>query len=282
MTSLDTQRGTIAVAVFDDRDDAQDAINDLKDARFRGDDISVVARQRDDARAAAEETGTQAGEGAAAGAVTGGILGGLGGFLVGVGALAIPVFGPVIAAGAFATALAGAVGGAGVGAIAGALVGMTIPKEEAEWYEERVRAGAWLVTVQAGGRSEEARRILRDNGGRDYETGRMVTAYRSWEQAAPAFRSDYERQYGAGHRWEEHESAHRFGYEAYGQTYSQGQNRDGTTVRGWAETEPELRREWERRDQGNWDEARAHVRHGYDYGRGRRRFRDEPPQRTGA
>ena len=263
------QTRDMVVAVFDERDDAQDAVNDLKNAGFSGEDIGLVAQNREEAADMAHESGTKAGEGAVAGAVTGGLLGGLGGFLVGVGALAIPVVGPVIAAGAFATALAGAVVGAGVGAIAGALVGMGIPKEEADWYEERVRGGAWLVTVRSAGRYDEARRILRDNGGRDYESGRSTEAHRPWEQAAPEFRSDYERQYGANARHEDHEPAHRYGYEAYGRG---GQSE---TASGWADTEPELRRDWESRGQGSWDEARGHVRHGYDYGRGKRRFRDD-------
>jgi hypothetical protein len=261
-------RDTVA-AVFDDRDDAQDAIRELKEAGFRGDDIGLVARDRDEAAAAAGESGNRAGEGAAAGAAAGAVLGGLGGFLVGLGALAIPVVGPVIAAGAFATALAGAAVGAGVGAIAGALVGMGIPKEEADWYEERVRGGAWLVTVRAPGRYDEARRILRDEGGHDYETGTASTTYRNWDEVAPEFRSSYERQYGTGSRHEELEPAHRYGYEAYGRT------RDTGTSRDWRTDEPELRRDWESRGQGSWDEARGHVRHGYDYGRGRRRFRDD-------
>jgi hypothetical protein len=261
------------VAIFDERDDAHDAINDLKNAGFRGDDISLVARQSDEAGKMAEETGTRAGEGATTGALAGGILGGLGGFLAGVGALAIPVFGPVIAAGAFATALTGAAVGAGVGAIAGALIGMGIPKEEADWYEERVKGGAWLVSVRSGGRYEEARRILHDNGGKDYETGRSTTTYRSWDQASPEFRSDYERQYGSSSRWSDVEPAHRYGYEAYGR--SQGTGQGSGTYRTWTETEPELRRDWESRNQGSWDEARSHVRHGYDYGRGRRRFHDD-------
>ena len=80
-------RNTVA-AVFDSHDDADGAINALKDAGFHGSDIGLVARNRDEASALAHETGTKAGEGAATGAVAGGLLGGLGGFLVGVGALA--------------------------------------------------------------------------------------------------------------------------------------------------------------------------------------------------
>src|SRR5581483_7503756 len=111
MQSRDT-----AVAVFDERDDAEDAISALRDAGFRADDIGLVARDRDQVRTTdqsraivdasyASTGGTETGEGAAIGAVAGGILGGLGAWLVGLGSLAIPVVGPVIAAGAFATAL---------------------------------------------------------------------------------------------------------------------------------------------------------------------------------
>jgi hypothetical protein len=137
-----------------------------------------VARNRDEAGVLAEETGTKAGEGAATGAVAGGVLGALGGVLAGLGALTIPVVGPVIAAGAFATALTGAAVGAGVGAIAGALIGMRIPEEEANWYEERVRGGGWLVTVRADGRYEEARAILRASGGHEYDYGTPGTGRR--------------------------------------------------------------------------------------------------------
>jgi hypothetical protein len=255
------------VAVFDDRDDAQDAIEALKAAGIRGEHIGLVARDREETAAVAEETGTKAGEGAATGAVAGGLLGGLGGFLVGIGALAIPVVGPVIAAGAFATALAGAVVGAGVGAIAGALIGMGIPEHEATWYEDRVQAGGWLVSVTAPERHDEVRRILRDEGGKDYETGTSTAGYRSWNEASPEFRSRYEQQYGAG-RWESTEPAHRFGYEAYGRSRDQGTQGD------WRTSEPELRRDWESRGAGSWDEHRSHIRHGYDYGRGRSTFRD--------
>jgi hypothetical protein len=263
------QATNTVVMVFDERDDARDAINELKDAGFRGEDIGLVARDRGESREMAAETGTHAGEGAATGAITGGIIGGLGGFLAGIGALAIPVVGPVIAAGALGSALTGAAVGAGVGAIAGALIGMGVPKEEAEWYEERVKSGGWLVSVNSAGRYEEARAIMRDHGGHDYQSSMSSTGYRNWDEVSPTFRSDYERQYGTSGTWSTHEPAHRYGYEAYGRSSQTG------TSRTWDETEPELRSDWESRGQGSWDEARGHVRHGYDYGRGRRRFRDD-------
>jgi hypothetical protein len=257
------------VAVFYERDDAEDAINALKDAGFRAEDIGIIARNRDEAGVLAEDTGTEAAAGAAAGALAGGALGGVAGWLVGLGALAIPGVGPIIAAGPLAAALTGAAIGAAGGGLIGALTGAGVPEEEARWYESEVGRGGWLVTVNAHGRYDEARAILHEYGGRDYETGMTTTTYRTWGETSPTFRSEYERHYGGRSRWEDMEPAHRFGYEAY------GRGRDtGTTYRDWRKVEPDLRREWETSGTGTWDEAREHVRHGYDYGRGRRRFRD--------
>ena len=168
-TSASRERSTV-VGVFDDREDARQAIEALKDDGFTPDGISILSPDKQATRDMAEETGTHAGSGAATGAVTGGILGGLGGWLVGIGALAIPGIGPFIAAGAFATALGGAAIGAGLGAIAGALVGMGVPEEHARYYEGEAKAGKTLVTVRADRRYEDAQRILRDHGAYDVES----------------------------------------------------------------------------------------------------------------
>lgn len=170
MTMSTTTRGSTVVGVFDDREDAREAIEALKDDGFTGDSISILSPDKQATQDIAEETGTHAGARAATGAVAGGILGGLGGWLVGIGALAIPGVGPFIAAGAFATALGGAAIGAGLGAIAGALMGMGVPEEHAKYYEGEAKAGKTLVTVRADGRYEDAQRILRDHGAYDVES----------------------------------------------------------------------------------------------------------------
>jgi hypothetical protein len=166
-----TGRTTIA-GLFAEREAAERAINDLKDAGFAGDQIGVAMRDRTAQGELAEDTGTKAAEGATTGALGGGVLGGLVGFLVGIGALAIPGIGPVVAGGALATAfgLGGgtAVAGAGIGAaaggIAGALVGMGIPDEEAKHFETGFRAGGVLVTVRAQEKAMDALAILERNG----------------------------------------------------------------------------------------------------------------------
>ncbi len=90
---------------------------------------------------------TKAPEGAATGVVTGGITGGALGLLAGIGALAIPGIGPFIAAGPIVAALSGAAIGAAGGGVVGALVGLGIPELEAKIYEDRIKAGGYLLAV---------------------------------------------------------------------------------------------------------------------------------------
>jgi len=262
MQSRDT-----VVVVFDDRDDAQDAINALRDAGFMADDISILARDRDTAGQLADDTGTEAAAGAATGALAGGLLGGVAGWLVGIGALAIPGVGPIIAAGPIAAALGGAALGAAGGGIIGALTGAGVPEDEARYYDEEFRRGGIVVTLQARGRYDEARRILHEYGGKD--ASRSGAAFSSWSETSPRFRSAYEQRYGTSRRWEDVEPAHRFGYESYGRMRQAGTRAD------WNTHEPTLRQEWSSAgNTGDWDTHRTDVRRGWDYGRGRTAFRD--------
>jgi len=261
MQSRDT-----VVAVFDDRDDAQDAINALRDAGFMAEDISILARDRDVAGRLADDTGTEAAAGAATGALAGGLLGGVAGWLVGIGALAIPGVGPIIAAGPIAAALGGAAIGAASGGIIGALTGAGVPEDEAKYYDDQFRRGGIVVTVQARGRYDEARRVMHEYGGSD--ASRAATGYSSWTDTSPRFRSAYEQRYGTTRRWEDVEPAHRFGYESYGRTREAGTGTD------WGTSEPALREEWSRSSTGDYDTHRTDIRRGWDYGRGRTNFRD--------
>jgi len=135
------------VGLFDDWSTAQNVVQDLVNNGFAREDISVVANQPEGELATAGETDTGMG-GLAAGAGTGAVLGGVAGLLVGLGALAIPGFGPILAAGPLAAALTGAGIGAVAGGMIGALVDLGVPEEEAEYYAEGVRRGGTLVTVK--------------------------------------------------------------------------------------------------------------------------------------
>jgi hypothetical protein len=158
---------TTVVGVFEFSDDAQRAIEALKEAGFNSEDVGVTMRDMHRAEALSEEAGASAGAGAATGALAGGALGGVAGWLLGIGMVAIPGIGPILAAGPLAVALTGAALGAAGGGLLGALTGMGVPEEEARWYEAEVGRGGTLVTVTADGRYEEARRILHDHGARE-------------------------------------------------------------------------------------------------------------------
>ena len=135
----------------------KEVVNDLKTAGFRNDDISVLFADKSGSRNLAHEKHTKASECAAAGAGTGAVLGGALGWLLGIGALAIPGFGPFIAAGPLMAALAGAGAGGAVLGLTGAMVGLGIPEFEAKRYEGLVTSGNILLSVHAD-REEWARR----------------------------------------------------------------------------------------------------------------------------
>ncbi len=164
--------GTV-VGLFESKDKAQRAVEALRRAGFRDEDISLVMRDRRESTTAATEAShleTEAGTGGgvAAGAVGGGLLGSLAGLAVGVGALAIPGIGPIVAAGPLAAILAGGAIGAATGGILGTLVEAGVPEEEARDYQAGVERGAVLLTVHApDSREDEARSILRQSGMRD-------------------------------------------------------------------------------------------------------------------
>ncbi|MFE4428403.1 general stress protein [Peribacillus butanolivorans] len=140
------------IGVYETGEEAIKAVEALQAQGYNREDISFVAKDKEELRTVNEETGTKVEEGLAAGAATGGILGGAAGLLAGVGALAIPGIGPVLAAGPLAATLAGAAVGAGTGGLAGTLIGLGIPEEKANRYETDVKNGKLLVLVDADAR----------------------------------------------------------------------------------------------------------------------------------
>jgi len=141
------------VGVFSDRAPLNRAYAALVDAGIATDDISVISQ----GIAAAPPMGagdTQAATGTALGAAAGVVLGGI----AGLAALAIPGFGPLIAAGPIVAAISGATTGGAMGALAGSFAGLGVPKEHAVKYEEAVRGGATFVSVKTSD-EEAAKRV---------------------------------------------------------------------------------------------------------------------------
>jgi hypothetical protein len=157
------------VGVFDNREHAEMAINDLREMGVEQSDISYVYNS--EGTTVTEEGGTHVGEGAAEGAGTGAVIGGIAGLVVAAGALpglgALFVAGPIATAlgltGAAATTAAGALTGAAAGGIIGALAGLGVTEEEAQIYEEKIKLGGILVTVKTS-EPVRAREIFDQHG----------------------------------------------------------------------------------------------------------------------
>jgi len=141
--------GHTVVGVFDDAAHAESAINDLKIAGFTPDSISVITKDRNDQRDLDNINGNDAAQGALVGSLGGGTLGAVLGWLLAGGTALIPGVGPVIAAGVFGATVGGAVIGGTIGGITGALAGSGVPEDEAAEYEEHVKGGRTLVSVNA-------------------------------------------------------------------------------------------------------------------------------------
>ncbi|QJW94541.1 YsnF/AvaK domain-containing protein [Frigoriglobus tundricola] len=172
------KKHTATVAVFETKARADQAVADLRAAGFDESKIGLVYR---DADGKTVKTGAADETYAEEGAVAGAVAGAAGGALVGAGILAgvIPVIGPVLALGTLGTVLVNAAGGAALIGITGALVGWGIPEEDAEFYEQEVQGGRYLVTVEANGRALEARDILHRRSGFDRQGWTAVRADRA-------------------------------------------------------------------------------------------------------
>jgi hypothetical protein len=157
------------IGIVDSRERAENVLAGLQAAGIGPEAVSVLLPDKSGSKDFAHEHNTKAPEGAVAGAGTGGLLGGTLGLLAGIGALAIPGFGPLIAAGPLMAALSGAAAGAAVGGIAGGLIGLGIPELEAKHYEGKIKGGNILVAVhvESSEQQEIAERALKASGASD-------------------------------------------------------------------------------------------------------------------
>jgi hypothetical protein len=166
--------------LFDNYDDASDAVGELEASGIPHSDISIIANNSLDWY---DRDHSEAAEDAAGGAGIGAVVGGAGGLLTGLGIMAIPGVGPVVAAGWLAATAVGAVAGAAVGGAAGGIIGALtdsgVPESDAHVYAEGVRRGGTLVTAKVDDQLvSDAERILRQSTSvdlaerrRDYEAG---------------------------------------------------------------------------------------------------------------
>lgn len=175
-------RKNITAAVFNDRDQAEKAIHELRDSGVPDSAISVIQLHDDtDHDDDVNRTTADEGDDKASGTTKGLIAGGSLGAIAGLGALLIPGIGPFIAGGALVETLgvagsaaltSGAVG-ATAGGLTGALVDYGIDSEHAAHYEKKIREGGVFVAVDTSENPSAyapARGILRAAGGESAES----------------------------------------------------------------------------------------------------------------
>jgi hypothetical protein len=142
------------LGIFQDRTDVERAIDKFESEGFKPADFSIVMKDKHEAEDLGNDTGANVAGGAVSGAASGAVLGGLAGLIAGIAIPGVGAFligGPIAAAlgltGAAASTVSGAATGAVVGGIAGALMGMGLSREDAEYYEGKVKEGAILLAV---------------------------------------------------------------------------------------------------------------------------------------
>ena len=302
------------VGLYDNMKDAEQAITALVQAGFDRADISLMAAEQatdephgatvygratngdtvamttDTTAADVATTGEQMASDVTTGAVTGGVVGGLTGVLLGLGVLAIPGFGPVLAAGPLVAGLAGAGIGAAVGGLVGALVSWGVPAEEAELYAEGVRRGNILVGVKTEDElAQQAVNVMNNYGPVDVQRrseywrasgwngydpnaaawakndievdSRRYSSYLDYSAYSPAFREHYQTAYGAsGRDYTQYDPAYRFGYTLAG-------DKRYDSYDTWDEMEADARSAWESGEnaaQGAWDDFKDAVCRGWE------------------
>lgn len=172
----------IIAAAFDNVKAAERAVRELRTAGIPDKAISVLHR-RSHENGSDETPQHGAADDKASGTAKGLGIGAGVGAVFGLAALVIPGVGPFIAAGALAetigivgsSAVSGAIVGGTAGGLSGALLDYGFDEDEVGYYEDRVRQGGYLVSVDSRlttASADTLRSILHQAGG---ETHRLPT-----------------------------------------------------------------------------------------------------------
>lgn len=148
--SIPNDKGIIT-ALFNNKNDAESAYQELLDRKYTFHDIDVIMSEETrnthygDDNVGKSALGNKATEGAGVGGAVGGVIGAIIGALAAVGtAIALPGLGLVIA-GPIVAALAGAGAGGATGGLIGGLVGYGIPEKTALEYELGLKQGGIIL-----------------------------------------------------------------------------------------------------------------------------------------
>ena len=155
MKSFDSIKNEpLLIGMFNNREDAEYAYNQLKEMGYAGEEINVMMTTEGHDRHfkgsssdRRSEMGNKAMEGTGTGAAIGGITGGIAGAIAALGTnLIIPGLGLVVL-GPLAAGLAGAGAGGLTGGIIGGLIGAGMPKEKADTFQKGLKEGNIILAV---------------------------------------------------------------------------------------------------------------------------------------
>ena len=138
MPAMPVSEPTTAVGVFGSREQAEQALNELRAAGFGEEQLRVNSHPTDADTASGPPTWES-------GAAIGGVAG--------------------AAAGGLAAGPPGMLAGGLVGALVGTFIDLGVPEQDARWYASEAEAGRVIVTVKVNGRYAEAHEILLRHGG---------------------------------------------------------------------------------------------------------------------
>lgn len=281
------------VALYNEFDDARDAIEELRENGIAVDQISIVANDIDSRYSRYIDDDYDGDMDAEEGATLGAFFGGF----LGVAAAMIPGIGPALTVGGLLTgALLGGAAGAATGGLAAALIDLDVDKDYANIYAEAVRRGGVLVSVNVPeSQVDEVTDILEDYDAEDVEM--LADYYRStgWagydESAEPysaeqieedsrnyntyymmnddefepyveRFRQHYETNYNVPpNTYEDFLPAYYYGFVVA------SDGRAGVVTPDWAEVEADLRDEWDDESYGYWDDRKDAIRYSYEHTR---------------
>jgi uncharacterized membrane protein len=171
MTNTGTATGqqSYVVGVYDSFQDAEQAIEKLRDEGIPLEDVSIVGQglQSETKVNGFITTGDVAKQGAGTGALFGSLLG----LLSGAAFLFVPGFGPLVVLGPLVSTLAGAGEGAIAGGVIGAIFGKFISKQRIPKLEQQVKAGKYLVVARSDSdNAEHAHEVIQASAATEVET----------------------------------------------------------------------------------------------------------------
>jgi predicted phage tail protein len=135
-------------ATFKTKLTAEAVLLELERIGVTKDQISALMSDTSRGKVFNIESHTKAAEGTSIGAATGGIIGVILGGLATATAMAIPGLN-IVVSGAMVSALAGLGAGAATGGLIGGLIGAGMTEHEAKLYENEIKNGAILISVEA-------------------------------------------------------------------------------------------------------------------------------------